>query len=984
MRPSDQEVRDEAIASPHLPMVLEAGAGSGKTDTMVRRLVTAIERGTPIAQIAAVTFTRKAAGELRERLQRMLVESSHPACQSAANRVSDAKIGTIDQLVQLVVSDYALHAGLPTAIRVIDESELADALKSELRHVLPVWIHDEELSSSWSALGAVYPRVDRQFGFLVELAVVLAKNPGVSILDVSVTEFSAAWERDGLGEIAAMSLPEKLAGIVTPWLRLTREHLAAERFAEIAPPKMSTNGGPAAKESRDRIKAITQEFTDHWRYPLLVPMLLRVQRFAERVERRLRASGRMIFDAALRTARELLDVDEVRRDIGARITVLAVDEMQDTSPDQLQFLLKLNESGAVLFTVGDPRQAIYRFRGADVEGYGRFRDDAESGGIPVRRLTANFRSGPAVLELVDTVAGRHLNWPPETAMEGVRDDGLEHAAFLFGGFAEPGEVPALHEASDAAVLAAELHRTPGMYWRDVAILLRSRTHLTHLEVALNHLQIPYRLENMRPVSESPEVLAIAAVLEASTADSPETRQFRRAQALRSAAFAVTEAELSNAIEAYPPLDNLLAAITGKSTVDAVEQIIATTGLEAAAVYSRRPSVVWNRLAWVRAKALALVQEGETEIPAFLSALQGSDQSNMAESPVPEADEDAVRIMTVHASKGLEFKSVIVLGFGAYRTRSLDMISVQAGELMLKIGGGASTPGIQVHSQAQKREERLERDRLLYVAMTRARDQVAISAWRKKAPEKSTAEFEDLAMSLPDLIQSIDPIGPVDANPSPIVARYGVHTRELLDQTDFREPRSTPSQLARERLGSSEDDPDLDGDEPTGDPEFIPVASKSSTAFGLGLHQFMERVSLTQFDPEVADEIVPRLRLDRDELLPVVRRAWESPPVRRAAVAKNCLREAYFGAMQAGKVLEGVLDLVFQNPDGSIEVVDYKSDRVTSETEVDAKMADGYARQGRAYADLVEASLGQRPVHVWFVFVRPTQIVVRDALTILSR
>lgn len=981
MQPKDQGVRTEAIQSPHLPMVLEAGAGSGKTDTMVRRLVTAIEGGTPIDQLVAVTFTRKAAGELRERLQRMLVASANPLCQQAAEQVSDAKIGTIDQLVQIVVGDYALHAGLPTAIRVIDESELVAALKEELRQVLPEWIDDNELAPSWTALSAMHPRVDQQFAFLIDLAQVLVKTPGVRILDLSLAQFITNWSSEGLGEISRMGLPDKLAAIVTPWLRLTQAQLDSERYADIAPPKMLTTGGAGAKESRDRIKAIVQEFTDHWRYPLLVPILRQVQDLARRVESRLRASGRMIFDAALRTASQLLDVGEVRQDIATRMVVLAVDEMQDTSPDQLQFLLKLNEAGAVLFTVGDPRQAIYRFRGADVAGYGRFRDDAESRGIPVRRLTANFRSGPAVLELVDAVAEKHLNWSADTAMDGIRPDELEHAAFLFGGFAQPGEVPALREAADAATIATELRRTPGTTWRDIAILVRSRTHLSRLEAALNEQRVPFRLENMRSVAESPEVLAITAVLELATAESDEARRFRRAQALRSAAFAVSEADLPGALDHHPPLEDLLSIIAGKSAIDAIARIIAETGLEPAAVFSRRSSVVWNRLAWIRAKALALAQEGVTEIPAFLDSLRGSDQSNMAESPVPEADEDAVRVMTVHASKGLEFKSVIVLGFGSYRTRSLDSISIQEGQLMLKNSDGASTPGIQAFSQAQKAEERLERDRLLYVAMTRARNQVAISAWRKKAPEKSTAEFDDLAMSLPDLIQSIDPVEPVDADAAPIVARYGYQIREFLDKMDFREPRATPSQLARENLAQSDDDPDWERDEPSAEPDFIPVAGKSSTAFGLGLHQFMEKVSLSQFDAAIVDEIVLRLRLDPDELLPVVQRAWESSPVRRAAIANNCLREAYFGAMRAGKVLEGVLDLVFQNPDGSIEVVDYKSDRVTSDDDVDKKMADGYARQGTAYADLVEASLGQRPAHVWFVFVRHTKIVIRDALTI---
>jgi hypothetical protein len=224
--------------------------------------------------------------------------------------------------------------------------------------------------------------------------------------------------------------------------------------------------------------------------------------------------------------------------------------------------------------------------------------------------------------------------------------------------------------------------------------------------------------------------------------------------------------------------------------------------------------------------------------------------------------------------------------------------------------------------------------------------------------------------------------------SPIVNRLDLNADssliEAIQAVDFEEPRTTPTKLARLQMTANHD---FDIDEPERDhfeeiDEATPFpfsASKAGTAFGLALHRTLEKSNLRDISERGVTEICLPLRVDADEVLLLARAAVSTEPLRRAASSAKVLRETYLGAQRNGEILEGILDLIYQNADGSIEVVDDKTDRVATFADAAVKMKDGYREQGLAYAALVEAALGQRPSHVWFVFVRVNPPAVIDAL-----
>ena len=979
-RPPDFEVRERVISSPLVSTLLEAGAGSGKTETMVRRLVQAVEQGVALREIVAITFTRKAAGEMRERFQRRLFESENPAVQSASARIAEARIGTIDSLVQQIIEDHGLRAGLPTAFRVIDDAFLSAHLRASVEKAIPTWVAEPELAAAWTALGETHDRFSAQVNRLVKIASIAAKNPRASIPASDWESFLNNWIYE-LDSIEDIPLDPKLANVVLPALERTRMQLREGLYQDVNFPAMRTFGNIA---DRHEIKRIYTLFTEGWRYPILYPLAIRAAQVGRETAATLRRQGLLTFDSALAVAAELMSVSEVRQQVAEETRILMVDEMQDTSPDQLALLLNFMEAGVAVFTVGDPKQAIYRFRGADLKAYRDLREHAERIGLKLESLSANFRSSPQVLDFVTQVTDRHLGWAEYQPMFATREESEYDTAFVFGGYAEPGEKHGRREMEQAAAIAAGIPEE--LAGAGTAILVASRTNLNELLDCLRLRGIPCRVEGSRNLIESPEVAGIMAILRLSVAEEMQEQRFWRAAALRSLAFGCREADLPEALERYPSLDAVLEQIRGLSATDAINLIIEKTGLEVAAVYSARPAQTWNRLNWLRACALQLSADGRDEVSDLLVAISDGEIGDGAEAPVPEDDENSLRIMTVHASKGLEFPAVIACGFGASRRFTSPEWFIEGNELLLKLGPGAAAPGYNDLEAAARIEEKHERDRLIYVAMTRAEKLVALSGWRRSKQKPAAG---DLCHDLSLLQQEIDEsFAPVTEFPRPVL-NQDVSQIEAIRTVDFVEPRTTPTKLARKslELGNSTEADEFDADEPqesesSADGEQnVPSfpAGKAGTAFGLALHRVLEQSNLQSIDESDAIAVSTALRADSEEVLRLARAALLTDPIRRAAVAPDALREAYLGIQRDGVLLEGILDLMFRNADGLIEVVDYKTDRIADGAAAEAKMHGGYRRQGLAYADLVESAFGQRPSHIWFAFLRTDPVVVIDAL-----
>ncbi len=414
-------------------MVL-AGAGAGKTHALVKRMVNAVQTGVvAVDQLAAITFTRKAAGEMRGRFFIALKARAEKAkgedlgrIQRALEKVDHCFIGTIHSFCGQLLRERPVEAGLPPDFSEVEEREEAVMRRDAWdRFVQRCFLAKDARLTQLEDLGL---RPEDLYGFFqrrclfsdVPLASGSTDKPDLS---TAVSKFEAFLER------AEAHLPNPAPGkrdalqsaVTRARLFLTNRGIQSDAdritFLQIFTGKLGVTLKSWSPHG-DFAKTLRDELLPEFQTEILAPTLTRWRQYvyqfaatfvdeavAEYAQTR-REFGRLTFQDLLELgARLLRDHPEVRQHFQDRYTCLFVDEFQDTDPIQAEILLyltgenleetdwrKLAPRPGSLFLVGDGKQSIYRFRRADVETFDLVRDRIVNTGGSVVELNTSFRS----------------------------------------------------------------------------------------------------------------------------------------------------------------------------------------------------------------------------------------------------------------------------------------------------------------------------------------------------------------------------------------------------------------------------------------------------------------------------------------------------------------------------------------------------------------------------------------------------------------
>ena len=439
-----------------------------------------------------------------------------------------------------------------------------------------------------------------------------------------------------------------------------------------------------------------------------------------------------------------------------------------------------------IFVVGDPKQSIYRFRRADIGMYLRAREVL--GGHVT--LTTNFRTGAPILDWVNEVFERLIVedpgkqpayiglddnrdgptiGPPVAVLGAAEHDGLRAAEVreLEAADVARAIVTALQEGwTTEAVVGHDPDGGAVREWRplrpgDITILVPARTSLPFLEEALDSAGVEYRTESSSLVYSAPEVRDLFAAARA-VADPSDA--FALVTALRVAAVRVrrrrpvdVEAAVAARSRSWRRCDEDAVAHPVGAGIRYLQRLhydsrwmtpsevlgrIATDRrMFEVAVFSPRTRDAWRRLRFVIDQARAWSESEHGGLRAYLAwaAAQSSEGSRVAESVLPETDVDSVRIMTIHAAKGLEFPMVVLSGMSSApnRGRGVQLLWTED-DFAVKVGSGIETEDFAEHQPLDEQMSDLERMRLLYVAATRARDHLVVSLHRGKTPSSESS------------------------------------------------------------------------------------------------------------------------------------------------------------------------------------------------------------------------------------------------------
>lgn len=849
-----------AIATPgHL--VVAAGAGSGKTRVLVERYLRLVDEvaaaaapgDDPFAAVLAVTFTEKAAREMRDRVRRAAAARPGPAGQAYAAAAEAARIGTIHSFCAELLRAQPAESGLDPRFAILDEVEagalVADAVEEALRSAV-------EGGADLAALLEEFAPAE-----LAEALAGLLRGGGevraaLAALPADPPALLARWQR----ELAAAQAEARAALLAAPAWRAAADTIlalapaapAADRIGEqvgaiaawlraggpagpdlAAMPAVNLTGGArkawggeeplaaakgalrALREARTAAGELLDFQPDPEVEARAAAATLALAGLATAADaaytRRKQAIDRLDFDDLERRARGLLAAHpHVRARWHRELHAVLVDEFQDTNDDQraiIYALAGLAEGPAPtggpaarpappsLFVVGDGKQSIYRFRGADVSVFRRVEEELVAWGGARVAMRASFRSHAHLVALVNSLGAGLMGRPgplapfevPFEPLEAVRAAPPHPLAAELHIIPEAASAAAGREA-EAAVLAdrvAALVRGdegPVVFdqglgaWRpptcgDIAILFRASSAFEPFEAALRARGLPFLTTAGRGYYGRNEVQDLINLLRA--LDDPGD-ELALVGALRSPLFALDDATIvalrlaggrlwealarARAAEAGRRPAGASAAGEGGPLVDLVAErggplaFAATTLAELEGLRGSVGVVELLRAALDRTGYLATISaldDGERRranvekllaaarlagtrgLRAFSDYLDGLLRAEAREGEAPLEAEGAVRLMTIHRSKGLEFPIVALpdLGRGAPADtrRWLARPAYGLAVAVRRASDDAPLPAaLLLARRAEALMERAEGERLLYVALTRAQDYLLLS------------------------------------------------------------------------------------------------------------------------------------------------------------------------------------------------------------------------------------------------------------------
>ena len=1003
-------------------LFVEAGAGTGKTQSLVERVVALVRAGHAMRGIAAITFTEAAASQLRDRIRTALDAAG---LSDAVHQLDEAAIATLHGFAQRILAEHPFEAGLPPEIDTLDEIQSTLAFEERWVRFLDALFTDPahaDVLLRATALGLSFDEQLRQIALIFNdhwdrlpaariVAPVLSAidpRPVVDALDRALDLSRHCTDASDLllAHIESFAgLPERLAkaGDELESLHLLqsvyRFDIKAGRKDNYAPGCNIDDVHGALKEAdaaRDGLLArVRAEVLDH--------LLVAVRSFVLDAAAARRRAGRLEFHDLLVWARNLVrDHASVRAALAAQYSHLLIDEFQDTDPIQVELASAIaGDVPGKLFYVGDGKQSIYRFRRADVALFESVRDAMDAANI--RELTANHRSVPGIVEWVNHAFGDLLSEPEYQPLHAVRRArGRAAPVVVMGAEGERGvNIAAIREreADDIVDAIARLCADHHLTWRDIAILMPTRTSLPQLERALDGADVAYRVASASLVWATQEVRDLLAVLR--VIDDPSD-QLSLVAALRAPALGcgdddlLTYRQAGGAWHLHAPVPAALApehpVVTGLATLrrlhddrwwagvsGMVERVLRELRFFELAVATRRPRDRWRRLRWVLDQARAFEASDGGSLRDFVAwaDLQADERARVKESPVPEADDDAVLIYTVHGAKGLEFPAVILTGLNRPPVQLGNLAQVHWGDTRpeAKTTLKFRTTGFDDLDAVEHVMEERERMRLLYVAATRAADHLVISVHRKYGDKKSQAAVLAAACErAPQLWRAFGPHqlvlqAPPSQSPPVVAPDAALRRREweaertrLIDQLAVA-PVHAATSFGHDDAG-----------------DVAPwKKGRAGTAVGRAVHATLQTVDLvTGADlAAIAAAQAAAEGVDdrRDEIERLARAALDSPSVRAAVAGGRYWRELYVAAPAGDTLVEGFVDLLYDTGDGLV-VVDYKTDSLRSPADVDAA-AERYRLQGAAYAMAVAHTAGRPVSAVRFVFTAPDIAVERE-------
>jgi len=1003
----DDAARCDAISVHSRSILVEAGAGSGKTAVMAGRIAAMLAEGISPKSIAAVTFTELAASELLIRVRDFvgeLVSGSIPAelriafpkglfplhaanLLTASATIDEITCSTIHGFCQRLIKPYPVEADTDPGASVMDRNQ-ADLAFIE---IVETWLR-EQLSGGEGGIIAemVLQNPGETVGLIHKIVANLRKRRTVSAPTVTplaphlrafcdatdafaefirtapaVEEETATSAAHFAGMAEALDdgpVAETPVGLVrllvsTPHRDLCIKSGEFRAFQKKGKWVKAAKRDGLSTADGERLNTAAEGYyvacCQAWQAMLqnvasrvLSALIAQVQPVLQRFRYYKRSAALLDFDDLIFAARDLLrDHDDVRRALAVRFSHVLVDEFQDTDPLQAEIFWRLcSESPAdgktqewstfhirpgALFLVGDPKQAIYRFRGADISAYVRARDAFIAQGTDsVLSISTNFRSCAPILTYVNERFEALLSsngQPGYTALDAFhpdRGEALCVAALDVPVADENGKASAEQQRDAEAEAVAEmcarligsemiLDRRSGASRLcrpgDIALLAPTGSDLWRYEEALERHGIPVATQAGKGLFRRQEIQDLIA-LTRTLADRRDTLAL--GALLRGPLVGLTEEELLDIIwtlpraegdpEGLPCLDlgvdvGCIAHPLARATIEKLQALSRKTNgttphnlLSQAVNVMRVRPILLERHQGQAERALANVDLylslaaafAVRGLRAFAEAMTAAwtDEARAVEGR-PDAQEEAIALYTMHAAKGLEWPIVVPVNTMTGIMAPENAVTDRDSDTLYCPVFGVKPAGYDKAHDAEKEELDRERIRLWYVAATRACELLVLPRLDAAPPKAAWISLLDLSLAdlpvldLSHLSTDMGLAAAADSNSqtrgsfAAEAAAIAKNQHRLIWLAPSRDERSTGPTLTPEAI---EVWATSDANQP--DDEVIPPSVQGGRERGLILHKLLEEV----LTGETADDATTLTTRARELIIAIGKTVVEDP------------------------------------------------------------------------------------------------------------
>jgi ATP-dependent helicase/nuclease subunit A len=997
----DAAARQAAIEDHSQSIFIDAGAGTGKTETIVKRIVNRLltDRDVHMMNVAAITFTDKAGAELRNRFRKVFTDTQDRADEEDAaliseyiHQVDSAAIGTIHSFCKRILTDYSIAANLPVGFAVSSEDSGPSLKRERIKRVT---------EGAWEALSK-------------EDEAALREN-----------EISIRKMRDLVDELDGKYA--RLASVGIDFSEITLDwEIAAYRFVENAI-------GLLKKEQIERRNKGSIEFDD----------LLMFTRDLLRDEPDLRSLVSSTYK--LLVVDEFQDTDPIQWDIVQMI--VSPERSEEPQPGSLVL-------------VGDPKQSIYRFRNADIHTFIRVKNLFTGSGSfgAVHTLKSNFRTVNPIIDFVNRVFVDEIAARENPLHMGIDYNGLEivHSPEI----SNPGPAVVviknpstlsglvdyefkqvateiLRAVRDGYAITKRVEGGDRVYdekrrarFGDICILLPVRTHIGKLARALDDLNIPYRSADPGILFELPLIVGLVNTLKVVALTDDDLALM---SALKSPIFGITDNDLHDYITmqgaTWSTEGNAIGDTKVAEALNAIYEIRRVSGLVRPSLVLKMilerqgifEGLISDRNGDFEASALRMLlthsynweNQGNAGLLDYIDALDVlMDEKSRISLPLPaELNSDAVQIMTIHAAKGLEFPITVVAGMASQKKNTPETLLIsRAGRIQFNLGKNSQEKAIESSGYAElakgemKLEQTQEENRLTYVAMTRAQDHLIVSAVgepsggrvpRSRQLIETLAVFDEAKIGLPFEDSRSTKLEPFEGQESrnyglDYVTSLNMDYSQQLAASSIKRVVSPSSDRAtdmnvfakiklpglvkpKETSGFRIEDAETSGSS-------LVMRQRDGRPFGRALHGIMDLIIQHGAvpDADLLSEFLNSKAVEENaveflgDLERRVKLLLTSEVVLEALASDERYPELHLAIADPNddiKVAEGFADLVYKSPKGGYVLVDYKTDK-----EVLGEQLLHYSQQLGAYAIILEALTGQKPERILLLHAKPDSVV----------